>query len=183
MGPLLDAAYTGLSSHLRGRYAFFGHSMGAMVAYGLAGRIAAAGGQGPVAVIASGCNAPSAPSREESWRDLSTADLREKLRVLGGTPAEVFDNPELTELLLATFRPDAAVCETHELAKQAPLECPIIAYGGHQDQYVSVAHLDLWRTHTTGRFSRRLFAGGHYFIHDAEDTIHRTLHLDLELFR
>ena len=72
--------------------------------------------------------------------------------------------PELLALLLPTLRADITALETHSWVPGAMLECPITAFGGATDGTAPPAHLEAWRAMTSGRFQRREFAGGHFYL-------------------
>src|SRR5262245_25838037 len=56
--PLIEALATALRPHLDRPFAFFGHSLGALVAFELARRLGRAEGPQPVHLFVSGCAAP-----------------------------------------------------------------------------------------------------------------------------
>src|SRR5439155_802806 len=83
--------------------------------------------------------APQLP-RSLPWvPDQPDSVVREKLRELGGVPAEVDESPELMELLMPVIRADFSVCETHRYRPEPPLHCPIVAFCGEQDREVPPA--------------------------------------------
>ena len=87
-----------------------------------------------------------------------------ELRRLNGTPSELLDHAELMELMLPLLRADFAVYETYQYSSEAPLNCPISAFGGLQDNKVSDSDLDAWRVQTSVSFSLRMFPGDHFFL-------------------
>jgi len=60
------------------------------------------------------------------------------------------------------------VYETYVDSIEPPLDAPISAYGGLQDDRVSHERLEAWRTQTRGAFSTRKFPGGHSFLRTAD---------------
>src|SRR4051794_9820785 len=99
MGPLVDALADAVESHLDRPFALFGHSFGARVAFELTRCLRRRGGPRPVLLCVSACAAPQL-LRRERVHDLPHHAFVEKLRTLGGTPPEVFAQPELLEVLL-----------------------------------------------------------------------------------
>ena len=148
-------------------YAFFGHSMGAAVAFELARALREAGAGEPAHLFVSGRRAPHLPSTQAPTYDLPDAELLEEVRRLEGTPPEVFEHPELMQLMLPLLRADFEAIETYSYTPGPPLTCPVTAFGGLRDTELSREQLEAWREHTTGRFSLRMLEGGHFFIHDA----------------
>lgn len=161
-------------------FAFFGHSMGAMIGFELTRLLRREGGEAPAHLFVSGRRAPQIPVTDTPTYNLPDAELIEKVRRLNGTPPEVLEHPELMELMLPLLRADFQVVETYRYVDEPPLGCPISAFGGLQDLEVTREHLEAWREQTTSGFVRRMFDGDHFFLHRAEQvlltTIARELH-------
>lgn len=145
-------------------FAFFGHSMGALVAFELARALRARRLQAPVALFVSACDAPAVFKVEPKIHGLPDDEFLRRLRRLSGTPQEVLDNREMMDLLLPGLRADFAVCETYEYRPDRPLACPIVAFGGERDTEVTLANLDAWRAESLNRFTLRMFPGDHFFV-------------------
>ena len=161
-------------------YALFGSSMGALIAYELARRLAGLTTQRPVLVCVSGNAAPHHPVRAAALHRLPDEEFLAELRQLGGTPDEFFGNRELRALLLPMLRSDFAVCETYRHADRPPLGCPILALGGASDRFIPSRHIEEWSMHTTSRFSCHMLPGDHFFLAQHMDEVLRIFseHLD-----
>ena len=160
--PLLADMLAGV---LERPFALFGHSMGAMVAYGLALELAARGGPAPTMLIVSARQAPHLPSRHPPVHDLPDAEFRQWLRRLGGTPPEVFDDDELMELVVPLLRADAALSESVRMPNPPPkVGCPVVALGASDDPEVELDALAQWCAITKEEFTLRLFTGGHFYF-------------------
>jgi medium-chain acyl-[acyl-carrier-protein] hydrolase len=144
--------------------AFFGHSMGAHLAYETA-RIVRERGHEPHLLIVSGSQAPSAPRREPPLHDLPHAEFVAQLERLRGTPSEVLAEPELLELIVPILRADCTLIECHVSPPGVDLECPVMALGGSEDPHVTREDLAAWRAHTSGEFREHVLAGNHFFVH------------------
>ncbi|MEV4314723.1 alpha/beta fold hydrolase [Actinocrispum sp. NPDC049592] len=144
-------------------YVVFGHSLGALVAFELARRLAAAGAPGPAALYVSGINAPHLPLPPPVF-DLTPVDLIEYLLSLGGLDQEVLDNPALLDLLLPTLRADLQLFDGYRYQEQAPLSCPIRGLHGTSDHSVSAEGVHAWARHTTAGFAAHAFPGDHFFL-------------------
>jgi medium-chain acyl-[acyl-carrier-protein] hydrolase len=166
LGQLVDELAEALRPFLDVPFAFFGHSMGALIGFELARRLRREHGRDPVHLVVSGRQAPHLPSRRPPLHDLPEAELMERLRVLGGTPDELWEHADLKQLLLPVLRADLAVCEAYRYRPEEPLECPITACGGADDVEVSPEEVLEWSVHTAGGFNARFFAGGHFFWQD-----------------
>jgi medium-chain acyl-[acyl-carrier-protein] hydrolase len=150
----------------RGTFAFFGHSLGAIIAYELAQRLRQVGRPQPTQLLISAHRAPQIPlARRPTW-NLPDVQFRQRLMELNGTPRAVFENPELLQLILPRMRADLRLAETYShLATHVPLSCAITAFGGKGDHETSVEHLEPWRAVTGGPFQMQMFEGDHFFIH------------------
>jgi medium-chain acyl-[acyl-carrier-protein] hydrolase len=175
---LATAVAVALRPFLHQTFAFFGHSMGALVAFEVARQLQAEGIY-PQHLFVSGYRAPHLPDPDPPIHALPEDEFIQKLRALNGTPAEVLDNAELRELILPILRADFAVCETFTYNAGLPLSCPITALGGLHDIYVSRDSLEAWCKHTTATFKVRMFPGDHFFINSARAALLPALARDL----
>jgi surfactin synthase thioesterase subunit len=164
MAELVAALGEAVEAHLDQPFAFFGHSMGAIVAFELARLLRRRNRPAPRLLVASGARAPQFRRGHVPPPEPSEAQFVEALRRLEGTPREVLDNPNLLQLILPALREDAAIYRHYIYAEEPPLDCPIRAYGGAEDPNVSRAHLDEWAAQTTAAFGVRVFPGGHFYL-------------------
>jgi surfactin synthase thioesterase subunit len=152
--------------------AFFGHSMGAVVASEVALAWRDHMGQQPSLLIASGHQAPELPLAGASrWHDADEAALLCNIGHLGGTPEVVLRDGDLMRTLLPVLRADYQILETYSPSAPEPLRCPLIACAGADDPVVSAKGLQSWARLTTGHFESHRFAGGHFFLIDGVDEL------------
>jgi medium-chain acyl-[acyl-carrier-protein] hydrolase len=176
---LVDTMAPSLAPHCEGAFAFFGHSMGAMIAFELARRLRREGRALPLHVFVSGRSAPQLNRSHKLIHNLPEPELIEELKHLNGTPREVLEHPELMELMLPILRADFSVCDTYEYREEPPLDCPITAFGGLQDSGVPRANLEAWREQTSAAFMLRMLPGDHFFLHSNESLLLRLLASEL----
>lgn len=155
-----------MAEYLDRPFAFFGHSMGALVSFELARLLRRNGKRQPVHLFVSGCDAPQG-KRPRPIYDLAEPELIDELRRMNGTPQEVLDHAELMELMLPIIRDDLSVCQTYEYSPEPPLSCDITAFGGLEDPGISEADVNAWREQTTGSFAMKMIEGDHFFIQNA----------------
>ncbi|MGW3044494.1 thioesterase II family protein [Kitasatospora sp. NPDC001159] len=144
---------------------FFGHSMGAVLAFEVARRFARDGLDAPAHLFASGRRAPSL-NRDERVHLLSDEELLAELLVLGGTSEQVLADPELREMILPPLRSDYTAIETYRGEVGAVLDCPTTALTGDADPRVTVDEARAWERHTSAAFDLRVFPGGHFYLAD-----------------
>ncbi len=163
---LVEALCEGLLAYLDMPYAFFGHSMGALISFELARTLRRSKRvSGPLQLFVSGHRAPHLPDLRPPVHQLPESQMIEALRHFNGTPKDVLKHTELLQVLLPRLRADFGLCETYHYALQPPLSCPITAFGGLQDQYVSPASILAWREHTSSTFNAHFFTGDHFFFY------------------
>ena len=114
-------------------FCFFGHSMGALLAFELAREIRREYALSPQHLFVSGRRAPAIPLPNKIIHDLPKQKFIEKLREMNGTTPEVLEHPELIQLLLPMLKADFAICETYEYRDDEPLNCGITVFGGLVD--------------------------------------------------
>jgi medium-chain acyl-[acyl-carrier-protein] hydrolase len=151
---------------LRSPYAFFGHSMGALIAFEVTRYLRAEACAGPVHLFASARTAPHHPESLPDWRDFSDAELLKELnrRWGDGIPSAILQEPEMLQLLLPGLKADLAVVESYRHVEGKRLDCPISVFGGESDSSVDRNDLQAWKELTTGAFRLRTVPGNHFFI-------------------
>jgi medium-chain acyl-[acyl-carrier-protein] hydrolase len=179
LSPLLGVLAPIICSYLSLPFAFFGHSMGALISFELARQLRRQGMPEPVHMIVSGHRAPQLPDPHPPIHQLPDLEFLAKVRNLGGTPEEILQKPELMELLLPIIRADFAVCEGYAYMTEEPLDCSITAFGGTDDGRVSRGELSAWHIQTSKSFFLRMFPGDHFFIQSAQAHVLRVLGQDL----
>ncbi|WP_369212145.1 thioesterase II family protein [Streptomyces flavofungini] len=170
MDALVDALHEAIAPRLDMPYAFFGHSMGALVAFELTRRLRAAGRRLPERLLLGAFRAPQLPNPHIRIHHLPDEVLKTVLRK-EGTPQQVLDNDELMRALLPTLRADLEVCDTYRHRAEPPLRMPVTLFGGHQDVRVSRGDLDRWRAQADGEFRLVMLPGSHFFLHSSQDLL------------
>lgn len=156
---LLAKELTHLCSEPRVPIVWFGHSLGARLAFALARRLDRSD-----ALIASGARSPARHTRI-SRSHLSREDFVASLKTLGGTPDEIFADPELLDLFLPMLRADFNVVEKLLASPTDTIASPIKVLAARDDRECDEAEALAWRDHTTGSFDSAIRSdGGHFFL-------------------
>jgi medium-chain acyl-[acyl-carrier-protein] hydrolase len=166
--PLSRMIARELSRHLDKPFAFFGHSLGAMLCFEVARALREEAQPEPAHLFLSAAEAPHRRNREETLSTLPKAQLLKKLHEFNGTPVEALCNEELMDLLLPTIRADFTLCETYQYSEETPLSCPLTIYGGIDDAEVDRERIAAWSELVRGATNIRMFPGGHFFIHTSK---------------
>ncbi|MEV5990800.1 alpha/beta fold hydrolase [Streptomyces sp. NPDC052115] len=164
-GPIADSVEELLSD---GRPTdFFGHSMGAAIAYEVAVALEERG-HSLGHFFASGARAPQLmepdAAAETTWDDEA---VTETLVELGGTDTELLRNPAFVDMVMPYIRADFRMLASYGPERHVRLSCAVTALLGETDPRVSPRQADAWRESTRGPFRMRTVPGGHFYL--AED--------------
>jgi len=179
MSALLEPLYYALQPLMSVPFSFFGHSVGACVAYEAARQLRSADGRTAVHLFVSGRGSPRYASADQSSARLrSDHELLATLSGFGGTPTAIMQRPELIAALLPALRADLALVDGYAVDLGDRITCPITAFGGADD----VSHsnsLQSWRDFTRGRFRTCMFPGGHFYFSPAAEALANEIIQDL----
>lgn len=164
---------------LNSPFAFFGHSMGATIAFEIARLLRRERALQPLHLFVSGRSAPQVGDTDRPTYNLPEPELIKDLRRLNGTPPKVFNEPDMLKVMLPLIRADFEVVQTYTYDEEPALDCPITIYGGLQDQEVKRENLNAWCAQTTAPCTVRLFPGDHFFINATRELLLETLTRDL----
>lgn len=162
--PLLDVPF-----------AFFGHSMGALVSFELTRRLRDAGKPQPLALFPSAHRAPHLPLRRRLWAKLPREELITELDNIDGIPEELRGNDEILDVVLPTVRIDLELYEGYRHQTGDPLACRITAFGGDNDSLVEPEEVEAWSQHTSGPCTVHIVQGTHFFLHQEAANVGSTV--------
>ncbi len=169
MEPLVTALVEAVAGRLDRPVAFYGHSMGALIAFEVCRRLEQTGAAAPVCLFVSGSRPPHARWSEAAVHHLPDREfldrLHERYRAI---PDAVRDSAELASIVLPALRADFELLETYSCADSGTLACDLVAYAGRGDETVALAEVDEWGRYTAGDFRRRDFDGDHFFMRSVE---------------
>jgi medium-chain acyl-[acyl-carrier-protein] hydrolase len=145
-------------------FAFFGHSMGAIIAFELALYLRRHNKAAPIHLFVSATAAPHLPNHRPLMHLMSDQELLAELTRLGGTPKEVLEDKDMVAMMLPLMRADVSLFETRAYTPDAPLTCPITVFGSMEDNRTNSDELALWQQQTQADFDMHSFSGGHFFL-------------------
>jgi len=151
--PLLDLPYV-----------FFGHSMGALLAFETARALQRAGLSKPRALLVSGRGAPHCPRKRPPIHALPEAEFLQSLREYKGCPPEVLESRELLDLFVPILRADFAIGETYSFSSGGLLDVPVRVLIGRDDEMVDADGLARWSEVTLADTTQHVFPGGHFYV-------------------
>ena len=162
LSQLAEQAYQVLRHQDDRPLTFFGHSMGALVAFEVARRFQAAG-RGIDHLFVSGHRGP-AVNRVEDVHLRDDQGILDEIRAMSGTQDSILEDDELLELVMPALRGDYRAVETYRGTADAVLDCPVTALTGDRDPRTPVDEARAWKSHTSAAFDLRVFEGGHFFL-------------------
>ncbi|MET8885152.1 MULTISPECIES: thioesterase II family protein [Streptomyces] len=192
--PLLDdpaalasRVYEDLLVWLDRPFAFFGHSMGSLLAHDLVLRLDAAGLPLPrwLGLSARGApragGGPGAPAGEDLQRHLlPSARLREVVGRLGGTSSAILRDDGLWQVVEPVLRADLKIVETWRFSPAKTLPpVPLSVLGGRDDPMVDAGRLAAWAEQAPSFVGLRLFPGHHFYFTEQVERIARTVVADV----
>ena len=175
LSSMVEALIPALRPHMDQPFAFFGHSMGALVAFETARLLRATYDLEPVHLFVSGSNPPQMPRCRRATYNLPDEQFIKELQRLNGTPQAVLEHSELLQFMMSVLRADFEVVETYSYVSGPPLSCGISVFGGLGDGETNRERLTPWREHTSGSFSLSMLPGDHFFLHTAESLLFRLI--------
>ena len=181
IGALTDEICRALEPFHGDACVFFGHSLGGLVSFEVARKLRSSNRprQDLRGLIVSGSPAPQMRTQGNSIHDLPHDQFIEKIRNLNGTPQEILDHQEIMELVLPILRADFQVADQYRYVPAAPLDIPIHAFYGEEDD-VQQDRLYGWKEQTTSRFSTTAFPDGHFFINSRRSAVLEAVNKELE---
>lgn len=170
--PLIDnvksmvkSIYLDLKKYLIKRpFAFFGHSMGALLAFELTRFLQKETTLLPDHLFLSGHQHPSNPRKYVNMHLLDNESLIKKMISFGGTSKEIFECSEMTQLLLPVIRSDFKLCETYKYYIDDPLNCSLEIFTGTDDEMVVFEYLKAWKAETSKECNFHEFSGNHFYL-------------------
>jgi surfactin synthase thioesterase subunit len=159
---LADEIFTMMapSGKTDGQVAFFGHSMGGLLAFEVALRFQSAGH--PVAALfVSSCAAPG----HIRFKELQGSD-RDILNLVAqwtDTSPDLLASNDFAATLLPTLESVRAIAGYTRPA-EVTVSCPIYAFVGDNDFIVAQENVAPWSDRTTEEFALRVFPGDHFYL-------------------
>ncbi|MFE3329637.1 thioesterase II family protein [Streptomyces sp. NPDC059176] len=172
---LADAVAEEIAPHLDQPYAFFGHSMGAVVAYETARRLGRRSLPAPGRLFLSGRGAPTPEANPLDRMDSDEAVVA-AIRRLGGTGGEILDDPEIMAMVMPTLRADYRAIGSYTWTEGPRLTLPFTVLVGDNDPVVTTDEAAGWRRFTEAATDVRIFPGGHFYLDSRTVEVARLVH-------
>ncbi|GLQ87377.1 thioesterase II family protein [Dyella flagellata] len=145
-------------------FAFFGHSVGGVVAFEVARQLHERRLPLPQRLFVSACCAPQLCRREKSRASLSDAELLHTLQSYAATSKEVLGHPEYLQMVLSVLRADFNLVDSYAVPEGCTLRLPITAYAGTADKHITPTRILAWERWALPGFACRSFDGDHFYL-------------------
>lgn len=165
MDEVIQELYNNFNLYKRESFIFFGHSIGAIIAFEFARTIRKFDKSFKLKhLIVSGTKAPQLFSSESLTHTLSNDEFLQEISKYNGVPSEIIKNEELMSVFLPIIKADFTISETYTYSKGEVLNCPITALGGINDYSFNKEDLIKWNQQTSSLFKHFMLPGDHFFI-------------------
>lgn len=155
-------------------YAFFGHSLGAKIAFETAKKLSKERGYHPACLFVSGSRAPHITAKLQ-LHQLGETEFINSLRRYAGTPEVVLQNRELMNVFLPMLRADFILAEKFDSDPSEKVEFPICAFVGDNDEIAPLHEVEEWRRFTNGHFEMKVFKGDHFFFKSVQSLLFESM--------
>jgi medium-chain acyl-[acyl-carrier-protein] hydrolase len=152
-------------------FLFFGHSVGALLAFEIARQLRRTGRPAPASLWVSAAEGPQTRLLHRHLHQLEEAELIEALREYNGTGTELLANRELMQLVLPGVRADFALSERYVYRPEPPLDLPIHVLLGESDEFVEPERTAGWAAETSRPITVHRFPGDHFFLNEHQQAI------------
>lgn len=157
-----------------GKFFFFGHSMGAMVAWLLAVKMARLNYPLPAHLVISGSSAPSTYGVSKGRHLLTAKELKNELKELNGCPQEVLENDELFDFFFPIIRADFEATESFRYEANGELAIPFSVLRGTDEPMTDDEFFD-WKLETNLPIEFKSFPGDHFYIYEQFANVNKVL--------
>lgn len=168
-----------LTPHLDKPFAFFGHSMGSLLAFECARNLDSTQRKNLRHLYLSGRRAPQIPPRNKLLSTLPIAEFKTEITALGGMDKSIAANQELFDLIVPCLQADLSLNETYQYLDGIQLDCPTTLLGGTDDVTTSVEDLAAWQQQFSQPIKLKTFNGNHFYLFDHEKKIVEIISMEL----
>jgi medium-chain acyl-[acyl-carrier-protein] hydrolase len=148
-------------------FAFFGHCLGALVAFELTRELQRRQARLPCRTIFSSMAAPVLGRRRTQSHLLPDDEFIKGVQSLGGISPEIVDQPELLELILPALRADFEIYERYQFREGALLETPVAIVAADNDPFISTEQYEKWDSRAAQKPIYIWTSEGHFGILDS----------------
>lgn len=177
-------AFAGEQEALKLPFAFYGHSMGAMIAFEVARELRRRNLPMPASLFVAAYTPPQMERPLSAISDIMDNDLfLEELETrYNGVPTALKQSADLRALFVPILRADFIMLDHYVYQPETRLNLPIDIFVGEQDQHATYPRLMGWKDQTSQASELHLIEGGHFFINENPQPVMRILENKLKVY-
>jgi medium-chain acyl-[acyl-carrier-protein] hydrolase len=156
-------------------FVFFGHSLGALIAFELARALRKYKLPLPSHLFVSAFRSPELPNPNKALHQLDDEAFIAGIREYDNTPEDVLANQALMQMLLPMIRADFRMHENYQHRQEPPLPCSITVFKGSYDRFSRKEQMSSWQQHTIADFNEITYQGGHFFLSEHSDSMSKEI--------
>lgn len=145
-------------------FGFFGHSLGALLAFETTRELRRRGGKLPLALFLAGFPPPDEVLRPAIYQLPQEAFIAAIGKYYEPIPEAQLKHAKFQEAFLPVLRADIQLADTYQYREEPALNIPLWILGGKEDPLANASTLKGWSRQTTGPFCVKLYPGSHFFI-------------------
>ncbi|MCU5554340.1 thioesterase domain-containing protein [Bacillus cereus] len=166
MNEAIEDIYQTIKPHLDGTpYAFWGHSMGSLLAYECTHKILEQQHKGPETIFFSGKNPPHIKVKKIRHL-LPNREFIDEVFSMGGTSKELIEQEDLLDFFIPILRADFRLVETYQYCRKKKFLFDIAVLNGIEDEMTTKIEIEEWTKYTEKQCDIYQLNGAHFFIHD-----------------
>ncbi len=151
-------------------YIIYGHSMGCLVALETAFILEKKNAPLPKAIIVAATRPPHLMYKDKLLENLSKDELMKEIASLGQMEPEVFEYPELYELVSDIMYADIQMLSSYKRRPEnGKIHIPVLALTGLKDDEAPPEDMEEWKLYVESDFELHTFEGDHFFAFNDND--------------
>lgn len=169
----LPSALTQLNEQISPYYdkpfAFYGHSMGGLLAFELCRHLQQTNQPQPIQLMIGAQHAPHLPFplEEPDWHNINNnIELLTKITPTGFTE-RLKSQPKAAQHMLLPLKKSMLFQQAYQSKTSGKLTCPIRVFFGRNDALLTPQHMKAWSELTQDNFQFHFIDGGHLFLEDS----------------
>jgi surfactin synthase thioesterase subunit len=162
-------------------FAFYGHSLGGLVAFELTRQLQAQGLPMPKHLFVGAKVPPHLGLVHGEIHHLPDEEFVTALQErYAGIPEAVMNEPELLQMFLPALKADFTAYERYQFEENERVDCPLTAFVGESDPGIRPGLMEEWGRHTRGEFTLHTVPGDHFFLTESAELVMDAIRKSLE---
>lgn len=152
-------------------FGFFGHSLGALIAFETTRELRHRGSILPLALFLAGYTPPQHVVRPPIYQLEEEAFIEAIGKYYEPISPSSLAHKKFRDLYLSILKADTRLADTYHYLDEPPLDIPIFIFGGVDDPLAHEKGLSDWSLQSTKPVQIKMHPGSHFFINNAREEI------------